>query len=222
MTWATDFHFTVEKPATDKFAPTGGWGSVSPPVSPWSVGTDQPKVQAYQSDENLKKQYGIELAKTSNAFEAACKIFGEEASKALWVSFNWLTDPIVVASRDIYAKTVALSTPLLDKEQLAAKVLALADEKILKNGVMTPVIEAKDRIAALKLYSDIAGYTGKVEIDSSTNINNTIKELTIKLVKAEEKKPVTIDNAPNKNVKSEILNTENTPITLKLVGGAAR
>ena len=219
--WAKDFHFTVDKPVTDKFMPSGGWGTAIPPVSPWTVGVSQPEVQAYQTDENLKKQYGIELAKTSNAFEAACTIFGEETNKALWVSFNWLTDPIVVASRDVYLKTVSLNTPLLDKEQLAAKVLALADEKHLRNGVMLPTIEGKDRIAALRLYSDIAGYTGKVEIDNSSKTFNEIKELTIKLVKAEEKKPVTINNAPNKNVKSEIPN-ENSPITLKLVGGAAR
>jgi len=210
--WARDFHLTVDK----------GWGI----ASPWTTVAEQPKpeAQAYQSDENLKKLYGVELAKTSNAFEAACKIFNEEDTrKALWISFNWLSDPIVIASRDIYLKTVSLSTPLLDREQLAAKVLELADEKILKNGVWYSTIEPKDRVAALKLYSDIAGYTGKVEIDNSSVTNNTIKELTIKLVKAEDRKPpVTIDNAPNKNVKSEISNVENTPITLKLVGGAAR
>ena len=207
--WANDFHFTVDKPVET------GWGTI-PANSPWVV-----EDVAYQSDENLKRLYGIELAKTSNAFEAACSMF-VETKKALWVSYNWLTDPIVIASRDIYLKTVALSTPLLDREQLAAKVLALAEEKILINGVMRSTIEPKDRVAALKLYSDIAGYTGKVEIDNSVTTNNEIKELTIKLVKAEEKKQVTIDNAPNKNVKSEISNIENTPITLKLVGGAAR
>lgn len=220
MSWATDFSFTVEKPATDKFMPSGGWGSVVPPVSPWTVGKSNPVIQAYQSDDNLKKQYGIELAKASNPFEAACKIFGEETSKALWVSFNWLNDALVIASRDIYLKTVELSQPILDKEQLAAKVLALADEKVLKNGVYVPTIEAKDRIAALKLYSDIAGYTGKVEVDASTK-TFTHNEMVIKLVKADEKKPIVISNTPN--VKSEIPNNNvNSPITLKLVGGASR
>lgn len=216
MSWANDFHFKVEKPKTDAFAPSGGWNDV---ISPWTVGKSNPPVQAYQSDENLKKSFGIELAKSSNPFEAACKIFGEETSKALWASFNWLNDPLVVASRDIYLKTVELSQPILDKEQLAAKVLALADEKILKNGVYIPTIDAKDRIAALKLYSDIAGYTGKVEVDNSTKTFQH-NEMVIKLVKAEEKKPVVIDNSVPK-VKSEILN-EKSPITLKLVGGASR
>ncbi len=215
--WIKDFKFSVDKPEADKFMPKGGWSSVSPPVSPWTVSTQAPVVQAYQSDENLKKQYGIELAKSANPFEAGCKLFGEETNKALWVSFNWVHDPIVVASKDVYEKTVAISTPLLDREQLAAKVLALSEEKILKNGVYYPVVEAKDRIAALKLYSDIAGYTGKVEIDNSKNL--TINEIAIKLVKPENSKPV-IEQAPN--VKSEMANENAPPITLKLVGGVSR
>lgn len=204
--------FTVEKPKTDVFAPVGGWASTVPPESPWQT-KPAPK-PSYQDDEGLKKQFGIELAKAANPFEAACKIF-VDTSQALWVSTNWLADPIVIASRDVYLKTVELSAPPLDKNQLAAKVLALAEEKVLKNGVLVPSIEAKDRIAALKLYSEIQGYTGKVEIDNSVT-NNTLNEMTIKLVKAEDSKPVTITQAPN--AKSEIVN-ENlpSPISLKLV-----
>ena len=93
-------------------------------------------------------------------------------------------------------------------------MLALADEKILTpHGALIPTIEAKDRIAALKLYSEVLGYTGKVEIDNSSG-KTTINQMTIKLVKAEEK-PV-IDVVPN--VKSEILNEKTpSPISLKLV-----
>jgi hypothetical protein len=218
MSWASNFHFEVDpKPDTSACAPVGGWNDV---ISPWTVGSaaaqQAPVIQAYQTDENLKKQFGIELAKAKNPFEAGCKVFGEDTSKALWASFNWLTDAVVIASRDIYLKTLELSKPPLDREQLAAKLLALADEKILsQSGVMIPTIEAKDRIAALKLYSEVLGYTGKVEIDNSTKTINNNK-LEIILVKAEDKKPVVIDNAPN--VKSEILNEKTPPpITLKLV-----
>lgn len=184
-----------------------------PAVAPWAVAKPI-EAQPYQSDENLKKQFGIELAKTPNAFEAGCNVFGEETNKALWVSHHWLSDPVVQASKDAYAKTLALSSPPLDKEQLAAKVLALADEKILKNGVAIPTIEAKDRIAAFKLYSEIMGYTGKIDIDASTK-NLTLNQMTIKLVKADEQKPVVI-NAPT-NAKSEIINDMPSPINLKLV-----
>lgn len=204
--------FTVEQPKTEVFAPSGGWEKISPPISPWTVATIAVE-PAYRSDENLKKKYGVELAKAANPFEAACVIL-EDTSQALWVSFNWATDPIVLASRDVYLKTVAQSSPPLDKEQLAAKVLALAEEKILKNGILSPTIEAKDRIAAFKLYSEIMGYTGKIDIDASTK-NFTHNEMVLKFVKPEVK-DVTPKKVPN--VKSEILNEELPLISLKLVG----
>lgn len=193
-------------------------------ASPWAKAPEPVEAPAYQSDENLKRQYGIELAKSSNPFEAACKVFNEETSKALWVSFNWLADPVVIASRDIYLKTLELSAAPLDREQLAAKVLKMAEgEKVERNGVFLPTIEAKDRIAAFKLYSDILGYTGKVEIDNSTNNNLNVKEMVVKLVRVDNKEPVTINNVPNSNVKSEIANQETkSPIVLKMVGGGVR
>src|SRR6185436_19933896 len=150
--------------------------------SPWLAGSvaAQVPVPAYQSDENLKKLYGVELAKSTNPFEAAKNTVGEN-DKAVWVSFHWLSDPIVNASKDAYLKTLALAQPPLDREQLAAKLLALADEKILtSHGALVPIIEAKDRIAALKLYSEVLGYTGKVEIDNSSG-KTTINQMTIKL-----------------------------------------
>jgi len=222
MTWKPPTeHFTIEKPRTDVFAPSGGWQSEMPTMAPWSTGANQqapePVLEPYKTDESLKKRYGIELAKVNNPFEAACKLFNEDdTQKALWISYHWIADPVVMASRDVYLKTVAENAKPLDREQLAAKVLALSEEKILKNGVYIPTIEAKDRIAALKLYSDILGYTGKVEIDNSV-INNTLNEMTIKLVKPDPEKPaLIIDNTPNKNAQSEITN-EPSPISLKLV-----
>lgn len=214
MTWATEFTFKVEP--EEKTAPIKGWKSEGA-ASPWVVGAASAKIaEEYQTDENLKKQYGIELAKTNNPFEAGCKLFGDETNKSLWVSYHWLNDPIVAASRDTYLKTLELSSKPLDREQLAAKVLALVDEKIERAGVLIPTIEAKDRIAALKLYADIMKYTGNVEIDNSTK-NITHNEMTIKLVKADNK-PVVIDNAPN--VKSEMTNEDaGMPIKLKLVSG---
>lgn len=201
--WVTSPSFTVDQPQAWPAAPI---------VSPWA---QPPAAQPYQTDEKLKQAFGIELAKAVNSFEAGCKVFGEDTNKALWVSANWLSDPVVVASRDIYLKNLELAQAPLDREQLAAKVLKLAEgEHIERNGVKLPTIEAKDRIAAFKLYSDILGYTGKVEIDQSTNNNVTNNEMIIKLVKAENKPSKVIENTPN--VKSEMLN-DISPISLKLV-----
>lgn len=200
MSWATNFHFD----ATPK-----------PAVAPWVVEAIQIDT-SYQNDENLKKLYGVELAKAPNPFEAAKIVLGEN-DKAVWASFNWLSDPVVLASRDAYLKTLEAAVPPLDREQLAARVLSLAEgEKVERNGVVLPTIEAKDRIAAFKLYSEILGYTGKVEIDNSTKTFNTNNELKIVLVKPEVKKATVIDQAPN--IKPEIMNDKTPlPISLKLV-----
>jgi len=206
--WITSPSFTVAEPPQ--------WPAAKP-VSPWAIKEPEP-VQPYQIDENLKKAFGIELAKSANSFEAGCKVFGEDTSKALWASVHWINDPLAIASRDIYLKNLELAHVPLDREQLAAKVLKLAEgEHVERGGVKLPTIEAKDRIAAFKLYSDILGYTGKVEIDNSTN-NVTNNEIMIKLVKAENKPVTVIDNVPNS--KSEIVN-EASPIKLKLVGAAS-
>ncbi len=203
--WITSPSFTVAEPLA--------WPTAKPVVSPWAIPVEE-VAQPYQTDEKLKKAFGIELAKAANPFEAGCKVFGEETNKALWASFNWINDPVVVAAKDIYLKNLELAAAPLDREQLAAKVLKMAEgEHIERNGVKLPTIEAKDRIAAFKLYSDILGYTGKVEIDNSTN-NITNNEMVIKLVKAENKPSKIIDNAPN--AKSEMTN-ELPPISLKLV-----
>ncbi len=226
MSWIppTD-SFVVERSKAEVFAPSGGWNERIDPKSPWQKETIQqaPK-PSYQDDIGLKNKFGVELAKVTNPLDAAGKIFPDDNSKALWISFNWLNDPVVIASRDIYLKTVELSSPPLDREQLASKVLALAEEKILspKLGCLIPVAEAKDRIAAFKLYSDILGYTGKVEIDNSIK-NITNNELIIKLVKPEAKEVAkVIDHAPNVKSSKILDNTPSLPINLKLVSGASR
>ena len=190
--------------------------------SPWSQVVDEvsAKSRPYEHDETLKKQFGIELAKAKNPFEAACVLAGTDTSMALWISQNWLTDPIVIANRDIYVQTVERSQPPLDKEQLAAKVLALAEEKTLnRQGVPVPSVEPKDRIAAFKLYSEIMGYTGKIEIDQSNKTTTiTNNEIQIKLIRPKEE---LIDVTPKQvqNAKSNI-NDEDMPVTLKLVNAS--
>ena len=190
--------------------------------SPWSQVVDEvsAKSRPYEHDETLKKQFGIELAKAKNPFEAACVLAGTDTSMALWISQNWLTDPIVIANRDIYVQTVERSQPPLDKKQLAAKVLALAEEKTLnRQGVPVPSVEPKDRIAAFKLYSEIMGYTGKIEIDQSNKTTTiTNNEIQIKLIRPKEE---LTDVTPKQvqNAKSNI-NDEDMPVTLKLVNAS--
>ncbi len=191
--------YEIEPSPNDK-----SWGK----VSAITVVTPEDKEKLNQ-DEDKKKLFGIELAKDhASAFEAACVLFPDTGT-ALWVSLNWLCDPTVIAAKDIYLETVKLTQPILDKSQLAAKVLELAEAKSLDG--TRYLIDAKDRIDAFKLYATIAGYIGKVDVDAS--IKNSVNNfMTIKLVRPENK---TIDVIPNN--KSEISNDDKPPVRIKLV-----
>jgi hypothetical protein len=163
----------------------------------------------FADNEELKQRYGVALGQGLDVFNAGLQVFDGDVSKGLWVSTNWRSDPIVIASKDTYLRTLKKSEKPLDKEELLAEVLTAAR----KSG------EDRDRVQFFKLYSEIAGYTGKVLIDASTNNNNTQNNTTqIVLVKG-SLEPKTIE-APNTNIKSKIQNS-GLP-ELKLVSGNSR
>jgi hypothetical protein len=192
-------------------------------VNPWSTprAPTEPYKPDFADDEGLKQEYGIALAKGLKPFDAGMELFNQELPKALWASIHWASDPVVIAAKDIYLQTLKKAQKPLDKEGLLAKLLELVDEKIVSNGHEVPLVEAKVRVDALKLYSEISGFTGRVNIDASTNFNNNTNNImTIKLVRAEESASKLIEQAPN--TKSKIQNEDIPSIPLKLVGGTSR
>ena len=135
-----------------------------PPIGEFSVQkpTEWPSVDTlYRTDPEKKRLYGLALATGAKPFEAALKVF-DDTNKALWVSQNWANDPIVLEAKAIEPVN---NEKLLDKEQLASKFLLIFNEKDPSGRFYAN--EAKDRIAALKVYAEICGYIGKVEIDAS-------------------------------------------------------
>lgn len=170
-------------PDTFEVQPPLGWGK---PVLSWPKPVQAPR-PSWADDEARKKLFGIELAKHDTPFQAACAMF-EDTSHALWASHNWLIDPIVIASKDLYNE--AVNSKLLDKDELAIKLLKFADEKG-PNGF--PTIDAKDRLAALKLYAEIQGYIGKVEITPSNTYNDN-RVMKILLVKPDNQNQKTIEH----------------------------
>lgn len=190
MPWGKPDIFRVEpiKPSN------GGWGSWEAP---------KPVMPQWAGDEEKKKLFGIELAKNHpSPFIAACKVFDPDTSGALWVSINWINDPVVLANRDLYLKTVVLDTTLLDKSQFASRLLKISDE---------PVLDGKDRIAALALYAKVMGYTDDKTLITNNN-NFTHNEMKVTFVRTEKKtdKVVTLDNNP-------IIENDNIePLPLKL------
>ena len=201
--------------------PKDGYFQVAPlkPSDPWRLPEPRTAVVEEPLDDNKKQEYGIALAKQDceglqAAFKAACEIFGDNTQRALWVSNHWPRDPVVIAAKDMYEKTVKSVRPLLDKEQLAAKLLSLAEEKIERNGQFYYTNEAKDRIAALKTYAEIAGYIGKIAVDASTNnfVNN---EMKVTLVKPSEEPKVIEHRVSEQDLDNEFEN--DYPLTIKLV-----
>jgi len=211
--WVTEktFDATPKREAKDIFAPVGGWDSVVPPVAPWAATVSPPK--PYQSDENLKKQFGVEWAKCDKPFEAACKIFETDTSAAAWIASYWLTDPVVLAAKDVYLKEVKAQTLLLDKDAFAAMLMETALEKHPEK--RTYALEAKERVNILKLYADVRGFLAK-DTNIQNNFNNN-EGLKVVFVKAAEQAPVKIiDQVPND--KSEMTNDYPSPLKIKLVG----
>lgn len=194
--------------------------AVDPPRSSW--GTFQaasPQVlPAFHDDPDKKRAFGIELARIgsndlNSAFKAGMILFGESAGPALWVANHWLNDPIVQAARDLYAKSVKVAEKLLDKEELAAKFLHIAEEKIERNGQKFYVNEAKDRIAALTKYGEIAGYIGKL-IDASTHNSFVNNEMKVTLVKPLAQEGPVIEH---KKIEQEETELPTSPIKVRLV-----
>lgn len=187
-------------------------GSVAP-ANPWAEPikvVDLP-LPDYANDENLKKSFGLELGKGSKPFQAALAISDGNAAKALWISNNWITDPLVIATRDVYIESVKSVAKPLDKEQLLARLLEFSDEE---------TIEAKERLQALNLYAEIAGFKGKAaETAANNNItNNTFNKIT-KVVLVSPKQNQSDNNI---NTQSKMQNVEIPSIPLKLVGGVSR
>lgn len=162
----------------------------------------------FADNEELKKAFGIALARGLNSFDAGLEVFNGDTPKGLWISTHWVNDPVVNAAKDAYLKSLKKAEKPLDKEELLAEVLATAQ--------IAP--DFKDKATLLKLYSDIAGYTGKQLIDASTNFTNTNNVMQIRLVGGSDRSEA-ID-APNSNYKSKMQNEENQLPKLKLVGGS--
>ncbi len=161
-----------------------GWGTYFSDPAP------NPKPE-FAEDEQLKRLFGIELAKDHhNPFAAASEIF-ENASHALWAANNWISDPIVIAARDTYKNAVEAKGLLLDKEQLAAKLLKFEAEKNPKNPQF-PLHDSKDRLAALKLYAEVCGYIGKFDLSTTNNFSHN--EMQIKFVTAKQEASRTIEH----------------------------
>lgn len=167
-------------------------------IDPW------PQVPAWRNDEFKKQLFGQELIKGTQPFAAALSLFPNDTNAALWVSQNWIKDELVLKIVNNEEKDLKI----LDKEQLANKVLQFADEKDPSGRFH--VHEGKDRLAALRLYAEISGHIGKNEVNNNT-FNNTSNTMNIRLVAPEKKQD------EGKIIEHEPRKADVIPLKVKLV-----
>ncbi len=177
-------------------------------TAPWVLQTpvELPKPD-FADNEELKKAYGISLGQGLDTFKAGMLVFEDAVAKALWVSTNWKNDPLVIATRDAYIREQKKASKPLDKEELLEEVLTAAQ--------IAP--EFKDKASLFKLYSEIAGYTGKVaeQLPASNTTNNNYTKIVL-VGGSQQRDSNSPEKIINANPKSEISN--NLP-KLKLVSG---
>jgi len=160
-----------------------------------------------ENEEEKKKLFGIELAKDHpNPFEAAIAVF-EDTGISLWASQNWLNDPLVIATRDLYLNTVGAKSKILDKDQLKARLLSVSEEKVHGRYIATPL----ERLKALELYAKISGFIdNKIDINNNTLIDNKMQIVLVKPQQKEEPKQIDLSS----NLEDI---TSLSPISVKLV-----
>lgn len=182
--------------------------AAAPKTDGWSQPVKPPPIEKQNLD-HLKQAFAYKLAAKMEPFDAACAVISD-VGLALWASQNWLNDPAVLAIKEQRLKKIENEKVLLDKNQLAAKALLIADDTAQ---------DAKDRIAALKLYSDIAGYTGKSEINNSINSNN-LKVIKLSFVKPDTSEAKTIEHSSALSASSNLEAVKDTGVKIKLVKSA--
>ncbi len=168
---------------------------------------------SYRTDPALKRAFGEALARLKandlqSIFKAACEVFASNTNAALWVTHNWVNDPLVIEARK---ESPVCAPVILDKEQFAAKVLELAEAKSVLG---VPSFDDKERVNLLKLYAEVRGFIGKS--DTTINNNTLVQGLTVKLVKPEKGEPKTIDATPIEHEISNA-NVSSSKLRLKLV-----
>ena len=164
------------------------------------------KPSNWQDDEASKRLFGIELNHHKTPIEAACAVFKDDTSKALWASQHWLTDPVVLAAKGEHNQRE--QAKLLDRDELSHRLLIFAEEKDPTGRFY--ISEGKDRLKAYELYAKVNGFIDKPENPNGPSIINEMKVIFVKPANENQK---TIEHEEQQPVNS-------LPVNLKLVSAS--
>lgn len=189
---------------------------LEPSPSPWlkaPVLIEETPIIADPQDE--RKAFALAWAKNpAEPFAAASDLYPADTTKALWVSRNWILDPTVNALKDSYIKAASESQTLLDKEQLAHRLLRTSEEKNLEG--TRYLLDGKDRLKALELYAKVMGFMDDKPVNNISNhLTNEMKIVFVEPENKEENIKI-IEAAPENETRSTDI--EDLPFKIKLVG----
>jgi hypothetical protein len=108
-----------------------------------------------------KKAFAAEWLRNPDAFKAALAVVGtQDAGRALFMSNNWVIDPLVLQLKAELLDEHGAKAFLPTKEEFARSILDLAE-----------VARAtEDKLKALRLFGEVMGFIEK----PTTNINNNV------------------------------------------------
>lgn len=127
----------------------------------------------FEREAKLKAQFAAAWLRLPTApFDAACEVYGDDISSALYAANFWVKDPEVLRIKSELEQNRNIEEELLSKEETALQVLSIAT---------SAKEEAKDKIKAFKLYCEIMGFIVKVDKSDAekngTELLNKLKKL---------------------------------------------
>lgn len=117
--------------------------------------------------EQKKRFASAWLYHPSDPYRAACAVFGDDISKALIASRDWITDTFVLSLMEKASDRESFEA-LPDKEQTARMILGRAQR----------AFQDTDCEKLFRLFCDVMGYTPKAKVHVGDNIqNNSITQI---------------------------------------------
>jgi hypothetical protein len=123
--------------------------------------------------DETRKQFAVEMLRhDGDAFEASKAVFPHHMSAAIMASEHWPHDPEIIAYMDELRHSTDAEEYLPTKAETA---------RLIYNIGSAMYIEPKDRIAALKLYADLRGFTApkNAPANNVTNFNTVNKVMVV-------------------------------------------
>lgn len=121
-------------------------------------------VIAWPTDETaLKDKFAELLLRTPNdAFNVAVQVFGSDTMRALQISQEWPLDFYVMQKQADLLAEQGDDAFLPSKAELARRIYTVGDTST----------DAKDKLAAYKLYAEVRGFIQKAENVNNIQVNN--------------------------------------------------